>query len=153
MASIDELWVVDLGDPYPGKPASHRPALVVGPPESPSYVSVCDSASAHYHSRGLSLHVEVEANSAIGLSETSYIQCELIRTVNRNRLLRRLGAVDGTTSHHVTTIIRTLLNLQSTRSRPTRRSGWWPIRARTHAPLDRGRHRGGARVPRCGRGR
>jgi mRNA interferase MazF len=112
MASIDELWIADFGNPYPVEPARHRPALVVGPPESfgPTF-PLAILLPLTTTRRGLSLHVEVEANSATGLSETSYIQCELIRSMNRNRLLRRLGAVDGTTSHHVTTIIRTLLNL------------------------------------------
>ena len=34
MASIDDLWLVDFGEPYPGEPAAHRPALVIGPPET-----------------------------------------------------------------------------------------------------------------------
>ena len=34
MASVDELWLTDFGDPYPGEPASFRPALILGPPSS-----------------------------------------------------------------------------------------------------------------------
>ena len=44
--------------------------------------------------RGLSLHVEVEADADAGLDATSYIQCEMIRSINQNRLDHRLGAVD-----------------------------------------------------------
>jgi mRNA-degrading endonuclease toxin of MazEF toxin-antitoxin module len=34
MASIDEVLLVDVGDPFPGEPAHHRPALILGPLES-----------------------------------------------------------------------------------------------------------------------
>jgi mRNA-degrading endonuclease toxin of MazEF toxin-antitoxin module len=34
MASVDDVWLVDFGDAYPGEPASHRPALILGPPET-----------------------------------------------------------------------------------------------------------------------
>jgi len=33
----------------------------------------------------------VESSDTTGLDETSYIQCELIRSVNRPRLIHRLG--------------------------------------------------------------
>lgn len=111
MASVDDLWLVDFGEPYPGEPARHRPALVLGPldtfgPDFP-FVIVTPLTTTR---RGLSLHVEVEATQDTGLDDTSYIQCELIRSINRRRLLHRLGAIDLPTSQHVTDIIKTLLN-------------------------------------------
>jgi mRNA interferase MazF len=111
MASVDDLWLTDFGDPHPGEPAALRPALILGPPESfgPSlpFVIVAPLTTAR---RGLSLHVEVETSSDTGLDTTSYVQCELIRSVNRGRLIHRLGAVSPDISHHVQTVIRTLLN-------------------------------------------
>lgn len=111
MASIDELWLVDFGDPYPGEPAAHRPALVLGPPDTfgPAFpfVIVAPLTTAH---RGLSLHVEVEADAESGLDTTSYIQCELIRSINRARLVHRLGAVGPDIGSKVATIVETLLN-------------------------------------------
>lgn len=111
MASVDDLWLVDFGEPYPGEPAAHRPALVLGPldtfgPGFP-FVVVTPLTTAR---RGLSLHVEVEATVDTGLDTTSYIQCELIRSINRNRLVHRLGAVGSDVSNQVATIIKTLLN-------------------------------------------
>ena len=111
MASVDDLWLVDFGDPYPGEPAAHRPALVIGPPDTfgPGFpfVIVIPLTTAR---RGLSLHVEVEADADTGLDATSYIQCELIRSINQNRLRHRLGAVDPDVSNQVAIVIRTLLN-------------------------------------------
>ncbi len=111
MPSVDDLWLADFGVPHPGEPAAHRPALIVGPPDTfgPGFpfVIVVPLTTAR---RGLSLHVEVEAGADTGLDTTSYVQCELIRSINRNRLVLRLGAVGPDTSAQVRTVIKTLLN-------------------------------------------
>ena len=111
MASIDDLWLIDFGDAYPGEPAAERPALVLGPPDTfgPQFPYVLVSPLTTTH-RGLSLHVEVEPTAATGLDETSYVQCELIRSINRSRLMHRLGSVEDAVSHEVAAIIKTLLS-------------------------------------------
>lgn len=112
MASVDELWLVDFGGPQPAEPARRRPALVLGPPEPFGqgfpFVIVAPLTTTD---RALSLHVEVEADAHSGLRETSYVQCELLRSVNRQRLAHRLGAIDVVTSHRVATVVKTLLSL------------------------------------------
>jgi mRNA interferase MazF len=112
MASIDELWLVDFGEPFPGEPAQIRPALIVGPPESfgPDFPFVI-VVPLTTRRRGLSLHIEIEAEDATGIDATSYAQCELIRAMSRRRLLHRVGGVDGRTSAAVSTVVRTLLDL------------------------------------------
>jgi mRNA interferase MazF len=111
MASVDDLWLVDFGEPYPGEPAAHRPALVIGPPDTfgPGFPFVIVTPLTTTR-RGLSLHVEVEATADTGIDHTSYVQCELIRSINRNRLIHRLGAIDPDASNKVATVIKTLLN-------------------------------------------
>ena len=111
MASVDDLWLTDFGGPYPGEPASHRPALVIGPPDSfgPGFPFVI-VAPMTTSQRGLSLHIEVEATADTGLDDTSYIQCELIRSINRNRLIHRLGTIGPEVSSQVAAVIKTLLN-------------------------------------------
>lgn len=111
MASIDDLWMVDFGRPYPGEPAFQRPALIVGPPDTFGsafpYSIVLPLTSS---SRGLSLHVEVESSDDTGLVEDSYVQCEQIRSVNRKRLTRKLGSINAETSNRVDAVLKTLLN-------------------------------------------
>ena len=112
MASINDLWLTDFGEPYPGEPARRRPAVVIGPPDTfgPGFPFAIVLPLTTVP-RGLSLHVEVEASPDTGLAETSYVQCELIRSVNRNRLLRHLGVLDSATSIQVTTVVKALLSL------------------------------------------
>jgi mRNA interferase MazF len=111
MASVDDLWIVDFGVPYPGEPASYRPALVLGPPETFGprfpFIVVAPLTTAN---RQLSLHVEIEPTPETGLDDVSYVQCELIRSINRQRLVHQIGAVDPTISTNVANIIKTLLN-------------------------------------------
>lgn len=111
MASVDEFWLTDFGDPYPGEPASFRPSLVIGPPDTfgPAFPFsiVVPVTTAR---RGLSLHVEVEPTVESGLQVTSYVQCELIRSISRKRMIHRLGIIDSSRSLAVSEIIRTLLN-------------------------------------------
>ena len=111
MASVDDLWLVDFGDPYPSEPAGHRPAVVLGPPEffgsNFPFVIVAPLTTMH---RGISLHVEVEPTAATGIDAISYIQCELIRSVNQGRLVHLLGRIDSDTSEAVSSVVRTLLN-------------------------------------------
>ncbi len=111
MASVDDIWLVDFGEPSAAEPASKRPALVLGPPDTFGagfpLVIVTPLTTTH---RGLSLHVEVEATAETGLADTSYVQCELIRSINRTRLVHRLGAVSAAVSHRVATVVRTLLD-------------------------------------------
>jgi mRNA interferase MazF len=111
MASVDDLWLVDFGEPHPGEPTAHRPALVIGPPDTfgPGFPFVIVTPLTTTR-RGLSLHVEVEATADTGLDQTSYVQCELIRSINRKRLVHRLGAIEPDASDKVATIIKTLLN-------------------------------------------
>jgi mRNA interferase MazF len=111
MASVDDLWLVDFGQRYPGEPASYRPALILGPPDTfgPGFPFVVVTPLTTSR-RGLSLHIEVEATATTGLDTTSYIQCELIRSVNTNRLIHHLGTVGSDTRHRVATVIKTLLN-------------------------------------------
>jgi len=111
MASVDDLWLVDFGEPYPGEPAAHRPALVIGPPDTfgPGFPFVIVTPLTTSR-RGLSLHVEVETTADTGIDHTSYVQCELIRSINRKRLVHRLGSIDPDASDQVATIIKTLLN-------------------------------------------
>jgi mRNA interferase MazF len=111
MASVDDLWLVDFGQSHPREPAAHRPALILGPPDTFGaafpFVIVVPLTTVR---RGISLHVEVEPGADTGLDAISYIQCELLRPINRNRLVHRLGAVGPDISNQVTTVVKTLLN-------------------------------------------
>lgn len=109
MASRDDVWVVDFGESSPGEPAHHRPALVVGP--APVFGTIFPFAIVVPMTsvrRELALHVEVEPTEDNGLHGTSYLQCELIRSINARRLITKLGIIDLAASKSVERVVRTL---------------------------------------------
>ena len=111
MASVDELWLVDFGEPHPGEPALLRPALVLGPPDNfGSGFPLVIVAPLTTTDRSLSLHIEVQATTQTGLRQTSFVQCELIRSINRTRLVERLGTIDLYTAQTVDQVVRILLD-------------------------------------------
>lgn len=109
-ASVDRLWLVDFGESYPGDSAAHRPALILGPPDTfgPGFPFVILVPRTTVR-RGLSLHVEVEANADTALDTPSYMQCELIRSTDRRRLVHRLGAIGPDIGHQFSGVIKTRL--------------------------------------------
>lgn len=110
MASIDDVWLVDFGDPFPGEPSHRRPALVVGPPASfgPQfpYAVVVPFTTVR---RELSVHVEVEPTPESGLDQVSYAQGERLRSVSVRRLVHRLGRIDPASAESVGLVVRRLL--------------------------------------------
>ncbi len=110
MAWPDEIWITDFGHPLPGEPAHHRPAVVIGPATvfGPSFPFVIVAPMTTTR-RGLSLHVEVEPGGESGLDELSYVQCELLRSISRRRLIVKLGVVDWATSVAIDRVARVLL--------------------------------------------
>lgn len=68
---------------------------------------VCPLTTRH---RGLSLHVEVEPSDATGLDQASYVQCEVVRSINLRRLVHQLGSIGIETSQQIEQILRTLMN-------------------------------------------
>jgi mRNA interferase MazF len=109
MASRSEIWLTNFGPPYPAEPAHCRPALIVGPaydlPRVLPFVIVVPMTSTR---RGISLHVEIEPSLDTGLTETSYIQCELVRSINQNRLISKFGHIDMAHTFAVEKILKTL---------------------------------------------
>lgn len=111
MASVDEVWLLDFGAPYPGEPASRRPAVIVGPArqftDAVPPIIVCPLTTTK---RPLSVHIEVEATPDNGLDETSYVQCELVRAVSPRRLVHRLGTVEAQVIEQVRWVLGALLD-------------------------------------------
>lgn len=84
------IWLCDFGNPRGHEPGVHRPAVLISPEEIsrralPIVLPVTRTR------RGYPTHVELED----ALPVTSYVQCELVRSVSTDRLLRQVGEVDS----------------------------------------------------------
>ncbi len=112
MASADEVWLVDFGDPFPGEPAHHRPAVVVGPDDifegAVPQAMVVPLTTKH---RRLAVHIEIEADAGSGLDVVSYAQCELLRSVGPRRLVHRLGSITPGEAGAIRYVLAALLGI------------------------------------------
>ncbi len=106
-----EVWLADL-DPTRGhEQAGRRPVLVIsddvfnrGPAELVIVVPITS------RNRGIRSRVVVKPPEG-GLLHESTIICEGVRSVARERLSHRLGAVGSPSLHEVERILRHLMNL------------------------------------------
>ena len=110
-ASRGEIWLVSL-DPTKGREqAGIRPALVISVDQfnhgSAELVVVVPITSK---AKGVPLHVEVRPPEG-GLTMTSFVKCEDVRSISTSRLVRRLGKVSNETVESVEDRLRIILGI------------------------------------------
>jgi mRNA interferase MazF len=109
--SRGEVWSVNL-DPVKGREqAGRRPALVLsvdqfnhGPAELVVVIPITSKA------KGIPFHVSVDPPEG-GLSQLSFIKCEDVRSISKERLIQKLGVVTDQTMDQVEDRVRILLAL------------------------------------------
>ena len=106
-----EIWTVDLSPTRGREQSGARPALVLsadafnaGPAELAVVLPLTTKA------KGIPFHVEIRPPEG-GTSDTSYIKCEDIRSISKERLRDRWGAVSSETLSQVEERLRILLDL------------------------------------------
>jgi mRNA interferase MazF len=101
-----EIYLCDFGAPTGHEPGFRRPAVVVSHDELSRHgVPVVLPVTRTRH--GYATHVELDGV----LPVVSYVQCELIRAVSTERLIRPVGRLDITDLAKVETVLRRILGL------------------------------------------
>ena len=106
-----EIWLVDLNPTRGHEQAGQRPGLIVSVDlfnQGPAGLVVVLPVTTKV--KGIPFHVEVEPPEG-GLKERSFIKCEDMRSVAKERLSRRWGAVSAATLAAVEDRLRILLGL------------------------------------------
>ncbi len=106
-----EIWTVDLSPTRGREHRGTRPALVLsantfnaGPAELAVVLPLTTKA------KGIPFHVEIRPPEG-GVSDTSYIECEDIRSISKERLRDRWGTVSSETLSQTEDRLRILLDL------------------------------------------
>jgi mRNA interferase MazF len=109
--SRGEIWLVDL-DPVRGhEQGRKRPALVMSTdPFNHGPAKLLVVAPITTTDRRIPLHIEVAPPEG-GLRETSYVMCDAVRSVSKDRLIRQWGEVEPRTLSLVADGLRILLEL------------------------------------------
>ena len=111
MPSRGEVWMVDLSPPLGREQDGMRPALVLsvdkfnhGPAGLVIVVPMTKTQ------RRIPMHVPVPAGEA-GLTSDSYIKCEDLRSISKDRFVRHVGDVTFPRIESVQKYVRVLLGL------------------------------------------
>ena len=106
-----EIWTVDLSPTRGREQSGTRPALVLsadavnaGPAELAVVLPLTTKA------KGIPFHIEIRPPEG-GISDTRYIKCEDIRSISKERLKDRWGAVRNETLSQVEDRLKILLDL------------------------------------------
>ena len=106
-----EVWLVDLNPTRGHEQAGRRPGLIVsvdlfnkGPAGLVVILPITTKA------KGIPFHVEINIQEG-GLAQQSFIKCEDIRSIDKERLFKRVGRVSDETMRAVEDRLRILLNL------------------------------------------
>lgn len=106
-----EIWMVDLNPTRGHEQSGRRPALVISVDtfnQGPADLVVILPLTTKF--KGVSFHVEVVPPEG-GLKERSYVKCEDVRSVAKERLINAWGRVSANTLAAVEDRLRILMNL------------------------------------------
>jgi len=91
-----QVWLVDWSPGRGSEQMGKRPALIIQTdaantnPRYPNSIVLAISTKGH----PVTSHVQIQPSAANGLHETSYVKCEQIITISKERLERSLGNLD-----------------------------------------------------------
>jgi mRNA interferase MazF len=109
--SRGEIWLVDLNPSRGHEPAGIRPGLVVSVDpfnHGPAGLAVLLPLTSV--AKGIPFHVEISPPEG-GVKVKSFVKCEDVRSIAKERLARRWGKVSASTLAAVEDRLRILLGL------------------------------------------
>lgn len=108
-----QIWIVDWSPGRGSEQIGRPPALVVQTdsantnPRYPNTIVLTISTKGH----PVTAHVKVVPTPANGLREPSYIKCEQVLTISKERLTQRLGDIADDDLRNVEAALRQVLVL------------------------------------------
>jgi mRNA interferase MazF len=91
-----ELYLVDLDPTIGVEMKKARPCLIVSPDEMNNYVQSVIVAPLTTNFRNIPSRVKITASHGNGLSDTSYIALDQIKTIDKNRCKKKIGTISNT---------------------------------------------------------
>jgi mRNA interferase MazF len=108
-----EIWLIDWSPSRGSEQAGVRPALVIqtdaanGNPVYPNTIVLAVSTKGKH----VPFHVPVAPTRLNGLTAPSFVKCEQVLTVAKERLTRRLGSMDDESLQKIDRALRLVLEL------------------------------------------
>lgn len=107
-----EIWLINLNPPGKGREIfGHRPALVVSEDdfnECPADLVIVLPVTSTF--RNIPSHIKIEPPEG-SIKKTSFIKCDQIRSVSKERFIKRWGEISNETMSRIEDTLRILLAL------------------------------------------
>lgn len=105
------MWLADLGPTRGHEQKGRRPVLVISSDiynSGPAGLAVIVPMTKK--DRGIPMHVKIAPPDG-GLKAKSFVMCDAVRSVSKDRLVKKWGAVSHAIMHDVEDRLRILLEL------------------------------------------
>jgi len=108
-----QIWLVDWSPGRGSEQLGKRPALVIQTDAANTNPRYPNTIVLTLSTKGLPVatHVEIAPDPANGLRETSWVKCEQILTISKQRLITQWGAISGADLGKVEKAVQTALAL------------------------------------------
>ena len=90
-----EIWLLDWSPSRGSEQAGFRPALIIQTDAANSNPSYPNTIVLAVSTKGkpVPFHVAIKPGRSNGLTEASFVKCEQVLTVAKERLVRKLGVI------------------------------------------------------------
>ena len=106
-----EVWLINLDPTLGREQAGTRPALVISENIfNQSYAELIIVVPITSQNKGIRSHVKI-AQGEGGLNLESFVKCEDVRSVSKQRLIKKLGSVSKQTIENIEEKLRFLMGL------------------------------------------
>jgi mRNA interferase MazF len=108
-----EIWLLDWSPSRGSEQAGFRPALVIQTDAANSNPGYPNTIVLAISTKGkqVPFHVPLKPNSLNGLTEASFVKCEQVLTVAKDRLVRMLGVIGEGELQQIKQAIRLVLEV------------------------------------------
>ena len=108
-----EIWLLDWSPSRDSKQAGFRPALIIQTDAANSNPNYPNTIVLAISTKGkpVPFHVALKPNNTNGLTEPSFVKCEQVLTVAKERLVKKVGVIDDYELQQINRAVRLVLEV------------------------------------------
>ena len=106
-----EIWLLDWSPSRGSEQAGFRPALIIQTDAANSNPGYPNTIVLAISTKGkpVPFHIALKPNRSNGLTQASFVKCEQVLTVTKERLVRKLGAIGEGDLQQINRAVRLVL--------------------------------------------
>lgn len=110
--SYFELWYIDWNPSRGSEQSGIRPALIIQNDLANQNIKYPNTIVLAVSTKGkpVSFHIKIDPSIKNGLKEISYVKCEQIMTISKDRLLNKIGLLENNYKTQIDNALKKTLN-------------------------------------------